>query len=139
MRIVALFVVVLLLQSCSKNAPIEGKWRLSLMDYSNYISTMEPEEAEMFTSMIQQHVEMITNRTFFVFKPEQKLTILSPKMEGGIATENGKWELNESGDSLYMNTLEAERFHIRWKHDDTLELNTEDRPQRTLILVREKN
>lgn len=137
-RCSAFFVFLLILTSCQLAPSLKGKWKLVKMDYTPFVQTMTEEEAEMFQSQIQSHIDLITNRTFFTFEDKNVLYIASPKSEGGSAVDSGNWRTNEDLDSLYFYMESPERYSIGWKGRDTVELRTEDRPQRILTLSRER-
>lgn len=137
-RLTTFALLGLLLTSCQLAPSVLGKWKLVKMDYTPFIQTMNEDEAEAFESQIQSHIDLITNRTFFTFEEKNVLSIGSPKSDGGSAVDMGNWRINDENDSLYFFLEAPESYSVNWKGRDTIELRTEDRPQRILTLRRER-
>lgn len=136
LRFVLYLCLGMVLTSCQLGPSLNGKWKLVKIDYTPFIQTMTEEEAEKFIIQLQPHVNLITNRTFFTLDEKNVLTIASPKSEGGSAVDVGNWKSNKEEDSLYFFMEAPESYSLTWRGRDTLELRTEDRPQRILTLYR---
>jgi hypothetical protein len=139
MKIALLCILVVLMGACQNAGKLEGEWKLVNIDYSRYIAFMDDEEATLFRGMIEAHTANLVNKTFFSFRHEGNLELMSPDQDGEKVKENGTWKQNEKLDSLFLTLTELESYKLNWLHGDTLELVTDEQPMRTIKLVRINN
>lgn len=137
-NIIAIF-SLLILTACSGPAnKLEGKWKLEEMDYSAYYAELSEEVRMMLEGKMQEEFERIKGKTFFHFSPDNQLTLEVPNYSGEMTKTEGKWNLNEGGDSLYFDLSDPESFKIITLNETTLVLSTEDTPKRSMHLSKVK-
>ncbi len=127
----------LFLAACSKGNPVVGNWKLVDIDYSRHIETIDPEMRQAFINWDATQRVNVVNKTFFNFEEDGKLKLKTTEFGGGEELNGGTWYLNESKDSLYLNSTDNEFFGLKALGNDTLVLDSGDQPYRKLILVRQ--
>ncbi len=132
----ACLVSLFLLASCGGNAPIVGEWKLVEIDYSEHLKEIDPILKDAFIDMLDQQSASLLNKTFFTFKKNGELTIVSPKYMGGTTTAEGTYELNASKDSLYIHNEDSESYAIAFIEDKKMKWSSGEKPYRKLTLVR---
>jgi Lipocalin-like domain len=129
--------IVFLFSSCSKDTEVVGNWKLTDIDYSAHMATIDPALRESFQEMAAAQGANVINKTFFTFDEKGDLQIKSTKFGGGERIDKGAWRMNETKDSLYLQSADNEFFAIEKLSEDSLILNSSDRPYRKLTLIRQ--
>lgn len=125
---------VFLMASCSKTEPIVGEWELKKIDYEQHLQTLPEELRELFKTKLQEQFERLKGKTFFVFKEDKSLKLISPNLDGRSVVEKGKYAINSERDSLFFDLEIDEVYQIDSLTENTLILSTEESPARVLIL-----
>jgi hypothetical protein len=76
------------------------------------------------------------NKTFFKFEEPDVFTITSPKFDGTIATNLGRWAMNDAKDSIVIENGELESYAVFYTEDNTLLFHSGEKPFRILTLVK---
>lgn len=135
MRFIPVYVVVLLVFSCSSpTSKVMGKWKLEEIDYTEYFAEAPEEAKTMMQGQMQEEFERLRNKTFFEFSEGEKLTLEAPNFNGKQNFVEGTWSMNKENDSLFFNLSDPEHFKIVSLSDKEMLLSTNDTPKRKLRL-----
>lgn len=130
----ALLLVVIV--SCKPKETINGKWRLTKIDYNEHLKTLDTESRAAFEEILAVQAEMI-DLTFFNFLEDSVLQVITPKKSGeGQIMQIEKWGASKNFDSLYFVNSEIELFLMKKVALDTLVLFSDAPPKRILTLVK---
>lgn len=125
------------LTACKNDEKFIGEWKLVEIDYAKHLASINPELRSSFQSMADRQGQSILGKTFFKFEANGDLVITSPKFDGGVAKDEGKWSLNEQKDTLMVMNSDSENFAFELKGDKTMILSSVQKPLRVLTLIRE--
>jgi len=133
MKKILLFLVVIFFAACSDNtSKIKGKWILEEIDYSNYFKSVSDEVRQFLQEQMKSEFKRLKNKTFFEFKLDNTLLLEAPDFAGKQTLTNGKWSVNTSKDSLFLELADSEAYKIITLNDTIMVLSTDDAPNRIL-------
>jgi hypothetical protein len=133
MKKILLFLVVILFAACSDTtSKIKGKWKLEEIDYSNYFESVSEEVRQFLQEQMKSEFKRLKNKTFFEFKLDNTVLLEAPDFVGKQTLTNGKWSVNASKDSLFLELADSEAYKIITLNDSEMVLTTDDAPNRVL-------
>jgi hypothetical protein len=134
--ILALFFLAFVFNSCGGKNKIVGEWTLMDIDYTEHLKNIDPILKESFIDAMDRQSANILNKTFFKFEEPDVFTITSPKFDGTIATNLGRWAMNDAKDSIVIENGELESYAVFYTEDNTLLFHSGEKPFRILTLVK---
>ena len=81
---------------------------------------------------MQSEFKRLKNKTFFEFKLDNTVLLEAPDFVGKQTLTNGKWSVNASKDSLFLELADSEAYKIITLNDTEMVLTTDDAPNRVL-------
>lgn len=135
-----LFVILLLIiTSCSNESDkVVGKWKLEQIDYSAYFAEVSDEVREFLEGQMEEEFAKLKDKTFFEFTDNNKLKLEAPNYSKKQTFTSGSWQMNEAGDSLFLQLAEKESYKIITLTEKEMVLSTDEAPKRTLKLSKVK-
>lgn len=139
MKKILLFLAVMLFAACSNNtSKINGRWKLEEIDYSSYFESVSDEVRQFLQEQMKSEFKRLKNKTFFEFKQDNTVLLEAPDFMGKQTLTNGKWSVNASKDSLFLELADIEAYKILSLNDTEMVLTTNEAPNRILRLSKIK-
>lgn len=139
MKKILLFLAVMLFAACSNNtSKINGRWKLEEIDYSSYFESVSDEVRQYLQEQMKSEFKRLKNKTFFEFKQDNTVLLEAPDFMGKQTLTNGKWSVNASKDSLFLELADIEAYKILSLNDTEMVLTTNEAPNRILRLSKIK-
>lgn len=139
MKKILLFLAVMLFAACSNNtSKINGRWKLEEIDYSSYFESVSDEVRQYLQEQMKSEFKRLKNKTFFEFKLDNTVLLEAPDFMGKQTLTNGKWSVNASKDSLFLELADIEAYKILSLNDTEMVLTTNEAPNRILRLSKIK-
>ena len=139
MKKILLFLAVVLFAACSNNtSKINGRWKLEEIDYSSYFESVSDEVRQFLQEQMKSEFKRLKNKTFFEFKLDNTVLLEAPDFMGKQTLTNGKWSVNASKDSLFLELADIEAYKILSLNDTEMVLTTNEAPNRILRLSKIK-
>ncbi len=139
MKKILLFLAVMLFAACSNNtSKINGRWKLEEIDYSSYFESVSDEVRQFLQEQMKSEFKRLKNKTFFEFKLDNTVLLEAPDFMGKQTLTNGKWSVNASKDSLFLELADIEAYKILSLNDTEMVLTTNEAPNRILRLSKIK-
>ena len=133
MKKILLFLVVISFAACSDNSSkIKGRWKLEEIDYSSYFISVSDEVRQFLQEQMKSEFKRLKNKTFFEFKLDNSVLLEAPDYAGKQTLTNGKWSVNTSKDSLFLELADSEAYKIITLNDTEMVLTTDEAPKRQL-------
>ena len=104
--------------------------------YTEHLKNINLIVKESFIDAMDRQSANILNKIHFKFEEPDVFTITSPKFDRTIATNVGRWAMNEAKDSLVIEYGELESYAVICSEDNTLLLHSGEKPFRILTLVK---
>jgi hypothetical protein len=130
MKTILLICLSLCLFSCTTEPTVVGKWKLTAIDYTDFINDSPTEMQKSLKKQLDQQLKILLQHTFFDLKKNNQLELTYPNDEN--LTIEGRWSLSSKNDSLYLAKEDAEKYKIEKLTNQFLVLSTKDAPKRTL-------
>lgn len=139
MKSISFVIILLFLTACSNSSnEIVGKWKLEEIDYSSYFKEVSDEVRDFLQEQMNTEFSRLKDKTFFEFREDNSLILEAPNYEKKQTFTNGKWSMNDTKDSLFLDLADPEAYKIITLNDSELFLTTDDAPKRTLRLTKVK-
>lgn len=139
MKSISFVIILLLLTACSNSSnEIVGKWKLEEIDYTSYFKEVSDEVRDFLQEQMNTEFSRLKDKTFFEFREDNSLILEAPNYEKKQTFTNGKWSMNDTKDSLFLDLADPEAYKIITLNDSELFLTTDDAPKRVLRLSKVK-